>query len=352
MGRAVIVDAVRTPIGRRQGALSEWSAVALLRHVLVELLRRSDVAPSAVGQVVGGCVTQVGEQALNVTRNAWLCSGMDYEVPCTTVDVSCGSSQQAAHFVASLIDAGEIDVGISCGVESMSRVPIASNVRNGPGHYLTEDYPWDDPPRLQFGGAERIARRQGHGRDDLDSFALRSHALAAAAWDSGRFASEIVAVPPPAIGLAADVTSDEGIRECDRAALAALVPLMEDGVHTAATASQVSDGAAAILWMSEERARSEGLVPRARLLAQVVTGADPYYLLDGPVVATCKVLDRTGLALKDIEVCEVNEAFASVVLSWVEHVGADLDRVNVNGGAIACQGTRWARPERACSRRR
>ncbi|QLQ35882.1 steroid 3-ketoacyl-CoA thiolase [Micromonospora robiginosa] len=332
MPEAVIVEAVRTPIGRRDGALSGLKAVELLRHVQVEVLRRAGVEPGDVDQIIGGCVTQVGEQSLNVTRNAWLNSGLDFEVAASTVDTSCGSAQQANHLIAALVTAGAIDVGIACGVESMSRVPVGTNLYQGPGHYKTPDYPYDDPPRAQFGGAERIATRQGLTRADLDAYGLRSQRLAARARDEGRFDRETSAVPLPDGTL---VTTDEGIRESTAEGLAALRPVVPDGRHTAATISQISDGASAILWMSRERATALGLRPRARLAHQVVTGADPYYLLDGPVVATRKLLKRAGMSLADVDLVEVNEAFASVVLSWAAHHDADLDRVNVNGGAIS-----------------
>ncbi|MEV4200734.1 steroid 3-ketoacyl-CoA thiolase [Micromonospora globbae] len=332
MPEAVIVEAVRTPIGRRNGALSGLKAVELLRHVQVEVIRRAGIEPGEVDQIIGGCVTQVGEQSLNVTRNAWLNSGLDYEVAATTVDTSCGSAQQANHLVAALIAAGAVDVGIACGVESMSRVPVGTNLYQGPGHYKTPDYPYDDPPKAQFGGAERIAARQGLTRADVDAYGLRSQQRAAQARDEGRFDREISPVPLPDGTV---VSADEGIRETTLDGLAALRPVLPDGIHTAGTTSQISDGAAAVLWMSRERAAAHGLRPRARLAHQVVTGADPYYLLDGPTVATRKLLKRAGMSLADVDLVEVNEAFAAVVLSWAAHHDADLDRVNVNGGAIS-----------------
>ncbi|MFE9204936.1 steroid 3-ketoacyl-CoA thiolase [Micromonospora sp. NPDC007230] len=336
----VVVAAVRTPIGKRDGALAGLKGVELLRHVLRAVVDAAGVAPDAVEQVVGGCVTQAGEQSLNVTRNAWLSTGWDPAVGCTTVDVSCGSAQQANHLVAALIGSGAISVGIACGVESMSRVPIGVNLYNGPGHYKTADYPWDDPPRAQFGGAERIAARQGITRADADAYGVLSQARAAAAWAAGRFDRELVGLDAPVPG---DVSSggrrrvdrDEGLRETTMEGLAKLAPNVPDGVHTAGTTSQVSDGAAAILWMSRARARALGLRPRARLVAQVVTGADPYYLLDGPVAATGRALERAGMTLADLDLVEVNEAFAGVVLNWAQQHDTDLERVNVNGGAIA-----------------
>ncbi|MBW3667573.1 MAG: steroid 3-ketoacyl-CoA thiolase [Actinobacteria bacterium] len=326
---AVIVEAVRTPIGRRGGALARWKPVALLRHVLAEVMARAGMEPSQVEQVVGGCVTQVGEQGLNVTRNAWLAAGWDVEVGCTTVDVSCGSAQQANHVVASLVAAGAIDIGIACGVESMSRVGIGTNAPNGVDEWKTDDYPWDDPPGVQFGGAERIAARQGYTRRDLDEFGALSYERAERAWAEGRFRREVAPLDGPA------VARDEGVRPTTTETLAGLRPVMRRGLHTAGTSSQVSDGACAVLWTSRRRAAELGLRPRARLLAQVVTGADPYYLLDGPVVATRKALERTGMSVADIDLFEVNEAFASVVLNWLQQTKADLERTNVNGGAIA-----------------
>jgi acetyl-CoA C-acetyltransferase len=338
----VIVAAARTPIGKRGGWLAGLKAVELLRHVQLEVIARAGIEPGEVEQIIGGCVTQAGEQSLNVTRNAWLASGQDPGVGCTTVDASCGSALQANHLVVALIAAGVIDVGIACGVESMSRVPVGVNLYNGPGHYKTPDYPWDDPPRAQFGGAERIATRQGLGRADTDGYAVTSQRRAAHAWADGRFDREVAALAAPVVDTAGQPTGehrevgrDQGIRPTDRAGLAALTPNVAGGVHTAGSTSQISDGAAAVLWMSLGRARTAGLAPRAVLEHQVVTGADPYYLLDGPVEATTRILARAGRKLADIDLYEVNEAFAAVVLNWLAAHDADPERTNVNGGAIA-----------------
>jgi acetyl-CoA C-acetyltransferase len=338
----VIVSAVRTPIGKRSGVLAGLKAVELLRHVQLEVIARAGVRPDAVDQIIGGCVTQSGEQSLNVTRNAWLNSGHDPGVGCSTVDVSCGSAQQANHLIAALIAADAIDIGVACGVESMSRVPIGTNLYQGPGHYKIADYPWDDPPKSQFGGAERIARREGIGRRDADDYGLLSQQRAARAWAEGRFADEVMPIVAPVLdevgkptGEQVEVTRDQGVRETSAEGLAALRPNVDGGVHTPGNTSQVSDGAAAVLWMSLARAKALGCTPRARLAGQVVTGADPYYLLDGPVAATQRVLERTGMRLADIDCYEVNEAFAAVVLNWAKVHGADPERVNVNGGAIA-----------------
>lgn len=336
MPEAVIVAAARTPIGRRNGWLGGLKAVELLRTVQREVLDRAGLPPSEVDQIIGGCVTQVGEQSLNVTRNAWLSTGLDPEVACSTVDTSCGSAQQANHLVAALITAGAIDVGIACGVESMSRVPVGTNLYQGPGHYKTDDYPWDDPPRAQFGGAERIAAKYDVNRAAADAYGVLSQHRAARAWQQGHFDREVVPVhAPDGDSGVREVTRDQGLRDTTPEGLAELRPTVDGGVHTAGTTSQVSDGAAAILWMSADRAAALGLRPRARLRHQVVTGSDPYLLLEGPVVATRKILNRSGLGLVDLDVVEVNEAFAAVVLAWLAAHGTDAERVNVNGGAIA-----------------
>jgi acetyl-CoA C-acetyltransferase len=341
MAEPVIVAAARTPIGRRNGDLADLKAVQLLRHVQEEVIRRAGIEPGDVGQIIGGCVTQVGEQSLNVTRNAWLNSGLDYHVPASTVDASCGSAQQANHLIAALVAAGAIEVGIACGVESMSRVPIGSNLSAVRGHYKTRDYPYDDPPQAQFGGAERIARREGLTRADADGFGVTSQRRAATAWAEGRFAAEIAPIEVPVVDADGTPTGsrlvvrDQGLRETTLEGLAALAPNLPDGVHSAGTTSQVSDGAAAVLWMARDRAEALGLRPRARLRHQVITGADPYYLLDGPLVASRKILERAAMSVHDIDRYEVNEAFAGVVLAWVRRFGADPERLNVNGGAIA-----------------
>jgi acetyl-CoA C-acetyltransferase len=336
MGKPVIVEAVRTPIGKRNGWLSGLMAVGILRHVQVEVVERAGIEPGAVDEIIGGCVTQAGEQGSNVTRNAWLSTGLDPEVACTTVDAQCGSAQQANHLVAGLIAAGGMDIGIACGIEAMSRVPLGSNVRNGPGFYKTADYPWDDPPNGQFGAAQRIAENRGLTRQDLDEFGLWSQQKAAKAWEENRFEREITPIDAPqADESVMTVTRDQGLRETSLEGLAALKPVIEGEFITAGNSSQISDGAAAVLWMDEDKAKALGLKPRARLLHQLVTGSDPYYLLDGPVTATKKMLDRSGMSMADFDLFEVNEAFASVVLSWAQVHKPDMDRVNVNGGAIA-----------------
>jgi acetyl-CoA C-acetyltransferase len=339
MARPVIVEAVRTPIGRRAGWLSGLHPAELLSVAQIEVVKRAGIDPGSVEQIVGGCVTQAGEQASNVARNAWLSAGLPFEVAATTIDCQCGSSQQANNFVNNLIAADAIDIGIACGVECMSRVGLGANVFNGPGRSRPESFPWDMPD--QFGAAERIATKRGITRDDVDRWGLASQEKAARAVAEGRFEREIVSVEAPVVGPDGPtgerqvVDRDQGVRDTSLEALAKLKPVLPDGTHTAGNSSQISDGAAAVLWMSEERARALGLRPRARILAQVLVGSDPYYHLDGPVDATRKVLDRAGMTMRDIDIFEVNEAFASVVLSWAQVHEPDRATVNVNGGAIA-----------------
>lgn len=343
MPKPVIVEAVRTPIGKRNGWLSGLRAVDLLSAVQRGVVERTGIDPSSVEQVVGGCVTQAGEQGFNVTRTAWLLSGMPYEVGATTIDCQCGSSQQANNFVANLIAAGAVDVGIGCGVETMSRVPLGANAGAGAGRAIPEDLPYDLPD--QFTAAERIATKYGITRDEVDWLGLVSQEKASVAVKEGRFAEEIIPVEAPLVGEEGPmgehsgerltITSDQGPRETTAEGLAKLKPVLPDGIHTAGNSSQISDGAAAVLWMSEERARAEGLRPRARIVGQVLVGSDPYYHLDGPIAATARVLERAGMTIGDIDLFEVNEAFASVVLSWGRSHRVDWDKVNVNGGAIA-----------------
>jgi acetyl-CoA C-acetyltransferase len=345
VGNPVIVEAVRTPIGKRNGALSGLKATETLRHAIVEVIERAGIEPSLVDEVVGGCVTQAGEQGSNVTRNAWLSAGNDrlpYTTACTTVDAQCGSAQQANHLIAGLVAADGIKIGIACGVEQMSHVPLGSNVINGPGHYKSEPWPYDDPPDGQFGAAERIADRRGITREDLDGWGFGSQRKAKVAWDEGRFEREVAPIETPVLGDDGQptgdtqtVSRDQGLRDTTLEGLAKLKPVVDGARHTAGSSSQLSDGAAAVLWMDEDVARGLGLRPRARLVHQLVTGTDPYYLLDGPVDATAKMLDRSGMAMADFDLFEINEAFAAVVLSWAQVHKPDLERVNVNGGAIA-----------------
>jgi acetyl-CoA C-acetyltransferase len=329
MGTPVIVAAARTPIGRRRGVLSGLHAAEILGVALRGVLDRAGFDPALVEQVIGGCVTQAGEQSNNITRTAWLHAGLPETTGATTVDCQCGSAQQATHLVAGLIATGAIDVGIACGVEAMSRVPLRANIGEGAGMPRPES--WDIDLPNQYLAAERIAARRGLTRAEVDGFGLRSQARAASAWAEGRFDREVVPVPVDG----GTVTRDEGLRETSLDALAGLKPVLEDGLHTAGTSSQISDGAAAVVLMDADRARELGLRPRAKILAQCLVGAEPYYHLDGPVRATERVLERTGMKIGDLDLFEVNEAFASVVLSWAAVHEPDPERVNVNGGAIA-----------------
>jgi acetyl-CoA C-acetyltransferase len=332
MGTAVIVEAVRTPVGKRGGVLSGVHAAEILGGVQTALIDRAGIAPAEVEQVAGGCVTQAGEQSNNVTRTAWLHAGLPHTAGCLTLDAQCGSAQQAAHLVAGLIAADAIDVGIACGVEAMSRVPLGTAALGGRADAGTPRPPsWDIDMPSQYVAAERIAHRRGLSRADTDAFGLRSQTLAQAAWAQGHFDREVV---PVKVGPDM-VDRDQGLRETSLEALARLKPVVEGGLHTAGSSSQISDGAAAVLLADADRARQLGLRPRARILAQCLIGAEPYYHLDGPVQATERVLQRSGMGIGDIDLFEVNEAFASIVLSWLAVHGADPDRVNVNGGAIA-----------------
>ncbi len=333
----VIVEAVRTPIGRRNGSLSGVHPVVLLAQVLQELMRRAGLSPDVVEDVVCGCVSQVGEQGINVGRNAILTAGFPYTIPATSVDRQCGSSQQAIHFAANLIQAGVCDVTIGCGVESMSRVPMGVSVSNGPG------FPF--PPELmsQYGltsqgvSADQIAKQWGISREQVDQFALESHMKAARAREEGRFEREIMPVQVTLEGVETSFAKDEGIRpDTSLEKLGGLQPSFgEGGVHTAGNSSQISDGAAAVLLMSAAKAEGLGVRPRARLVSQAVVGSDPVLMLTGPITATPKVLDRAGLKLGDIDLVEINEAFASVILAWQKELQPDMRKVNVNGGAIA-----------------
>jgi acetyl-CoA C-acetyltransferase len=339
VGRPVLVEAVRTPIGKRAGWLSGLHPTEALGHVQRAVVERAGIDPALVEQVIGGCVTQAGEQAFNLARNAWLHAGLPYPVAGTTVDTQCGSSQQANHLVAGLIAAGAIDVGIGCGVEMMSRVGLGANVVHGPGTSRTDAFPYDMPD--QFGAAERIADKRGITREELDAWGAGSQQKAAVAVAEGRFEREIAPIEAPVMdengptGERQLVRLDQGLRETSKEKLAGLRPVRPEGRHTAGTSSQISDGAAAILWMDEAKARELGLRPRARIVAQCVVGSDPYYHLDGPVDATQRLLAKSGMKMSDFDVFEVNEAFASVVLSWARVHQPDLDRVNPNGGAIA-----------------
>ena len=344
MREAVIVEAVRTPIARGKpivGDLNGFHAAELLALSYRELIKRSGIEYADVEYLAGGCVTQAGEQSSNITRTAWLSIGEDYTVGGTTLDNQCGSAQAANHVISSMIQSGSFDIGIAAGVESMSRVTMGSNVMNGPGFYQPENWPWDSIPD-QFASAERLAEKRGITREMTDQLGCESQHRAKAAWDEGRFDREVFAVEAPVIGedgkATGDlktVTRDQGLRDTTIEGLQSLKTIKEGGVHTPGTCSQVSDSSAAVLWMSADEAKKRGLKPRARIVADCVVGTDPFYLLDGPVDATERLLTRSGMNKDDIDLFEVNEAFAAVVLSWAQVYDIDMDKVNVNGGAIA-----------------
>src|SRR6266849_1743551 len=338
MHEVVIVEAVRTPIGRRNGKLKDVHPVVLGSLVLKEVVARAGIEPGLVEDVVFGCVSQVGEQSLNVGRNAWLAAGFPFTTPATTVDRQCGSSQQAVHFAANLIQSGVCDVTIAGGVESMSRVPMGSNA-------VSPGTPF--PPELmelydlvpQGISAELMARKYGISRKAMDEFSVESHRRAHEATEKGYFKSQLlpVEISPNGNGHHEVFKRDEGIRaNATYEATAALQPAFNpEHSITAGNASQISDGAAAVLLMSLEKAKELHLKPRARIRAQAVVGTDPVLMLEGPIPGTALVLKRAGLELKSIDLFEVNEAFASVVLAWQKETGADLEKTNVNGGAIA-----------------
>ncbi|HEY1117251.1 MAG TPA: steroid 3-ketoacyl-CoA thiolase [Acidimicrobiales bacterium] len=345
MTDVVIIDAVRTPVGRRGGGLSTMHPGELLGIVQKALIDRTGIDPSEVGQVVAGCVSQVGEQAFNIGRTAWLAAGLPQSVAATTVDTQCGSSQQATNLATALVAGGAVDVAVACGVEVMSRIPIGSSGRKdfGLGIPIPKTYFGRYEMTSQFEGAERIADKWGISRQDTDEFGFRSQQLAAQAWAEDRFATQIVPVEAPDAdeeGNALDsthmVTRDEGLRETTLEKLATLKPVARpDGVHTAGSSSQISDGAAAVLLMTADKAKALGLTPKARIVDTCNVGVDPVLMLTGPIDATSHLLKRTGMKMSDIDVTEINEAFASVVLSWVKEHNPDMDTVNPNGGAIA-----------------
>jgi acetyl-CoA acyltransferase len=334
MRDAVIVEAVRTPVGKRDGGLSSVHPADLSAHVLVALAERAAIDPALIDDVVWGCVGQVGEQTFDIARNAVLGAGWPETVPGVTVDRQCGSGQQAVSFAAASVLAGHYDVVVAGGVESMSRVPMgmASQGKWPFGEGFRSRYAGQRPH--QGVGAEMVAERWGLSRSQLDEFSLESHAKAAAAQDDGRFAAEVAAVTTPA-GTKVEV--DEGVRRgSSMEKLASLKPAFkEDGVVTAASSSQISDGAAALLITTSEKAAELGLTPMVRIHTAVVTGDDPVIMLTGPIPATAKALARSGLSVGDIGAFEVNEAFAPVPLAWLAETGADPARLNPNGGAIA-----------------
>lgn len=339
----VIVEALRTPIGRRNGGLSTVHPADLLGAVLEEIVTRTGIDPAEVGQLVGGCVSQVGEQTFNIARTAWLSAGLPLTVAATTVDSQCGSSQQATSLAASLVGGGAVDVAIGCGVETMSRVPIGAGMKSDFGIPTPKSYFGRYEMTSQFEGAERIAEKWGITREDTDAFGLQSQERAIKAWAEDRFAGQIVEIDAPDVdeegkptGTTHRVVKDEGLRETSLEKLATLKPVArENGVHTAGSSSQISDGAGAVLMMTAEKAAALGLTPKARVVDHCLVGTDPVLMLTGPIDATERLMERNDMTVDQIDVFEVNEAFASVVLAWAKECSIDMSTANPNGGAIA-----------------
>ena len=352
MTTAVIVDAIRTPLGRRNGKLKDWHPVDLAAETLKALVDRTGIDPVLVDDVVMGCVMQVGEQAANIARNAVLSAGWPDSVPGTTIDRQCGSSQQAAHFAAQGVIAGAYDIVVAAGVEVMTRVPMGASFMDAKfgfpfGPTMADRYKAEGGLVPQGISAELIADKWDISREDMDAFGVRSQHYAARATREGRFERELLPVVDAEGKM---MTTDEGLRETTMESLAMLKPsfrsLEEGGRVTAGNSSQITDGAAAMLIMSEEKASELGLTPRARFVNFSLAGDDPRFMLTAPIPATQKVFQRAGLGIDDIDVIEINEAFASVVLAWEKEIHPDMDRVNINGGAIAlghplgCSGAR------------
>ena len=352
MTTAVIVDAIRTPLGKRNGKLQNWHPVDLAAETLKALISRTGIDPAVIDDVIMGCVMQVGEQGVNIGRNAVLAAGWPDTIPGTTIDRQCGSSQQAAHFAAQGVIAGAYDVVVAAGVEVMTRVPMGSSMAEGKfgfpfGPAVAARYESEGGLVGQGISAELIADKWGISRDDMDAFGVRSQEYAARATREGRFQAEILPV------LGADgtmMTQDEGLRDTTRESLGKLKPSFrpeeEGGRVTAGNSSQITDGSSAILIMSEEKAKALGLTPRARFVDFSLAGADPRFMLTAPIPATHKVLQRAGMNIDQMDLVEINEAFASVVLAWEKEIHPDMNKVNVNGGAIAlghplgCSGAR------------
>src|SRR5690606_26287124 len=311
MGTPVIVEAARTPIGKRNGWLSGLHAAEILGLAQRGLLDRAHLDPAKVEQIIGGCVTQAGAQSNNITRTAWLAAGLPWQIGATTIDAQCGSAQQANHLVAGLIATDAIDIGIACGVEAMSQVPLGANVGDQAGPRRPAS--WDIDMPNQFEAAERIAKRRGITREDVDALGVRSQRLAAQAWSEGRFDREVLTITAPVVdkegnptGEKQEVSRDQGLRETSAESLAKLKPVLEGGIHTAGTSSQISDGAAAVLLMDEKAAEREGLRPRARVVTQCLVGSEPEFHLDGPVQACSRLLERSGMSIGDIDLFEIN----------------------------------------------
>jgi len=345
MSEVVVVEAVRSPVGRRRGGLSGCHSTELLAKVLKEVVDRAKVDPKEIGQVVGGCVGQVGMQTMNVARNAWLTAGLPLDVAATTVDAQCGSSQQATNLAYAMVASGVVDAAVGCGIELMSRVPMGATIPRGDVDYgkpVTREYWKHHEFTSQFQGAELIAKHWGVTREDTDRFGFESQQRAHAAWDDHRFDSQIVPVEAPALDEDKNPTDemtiisrDEGLRPTTLEGLGALKTNLPDGVHTAGTSSQISDGAGAVMLMTKEKAAALGLQPKATVVDTCLVGSDPVMMLTGPIGATRKLLADAKLQMSDIDLVEINEAFASVVLAWEKELSPDMAKVNPNGGAIA-----------------
>jgi len=340
MGDVYIVEACRSAIGKRGKGLAGLMPADLLGAVQKGALDRSGIDPAKIDQVIGGCVSQVGEQTFNISRIAWLSQGLPLEVASTTVDAQCGSSQQATTMGAAMVASGMEDVVMSCGIEMMSRVPLGSSMKDGSP--MGESYTNHYQPTSQFVGAAMIAQEYQVTREDTDKFGLASQEKAIKAWEEDRFAREIVPIEAPVLdenfkptGETKIISKDEGLRATTLESLQGLNAVPGQEIHTAGTSSQISDGAAAVIMASEKAVKELGLKPRAKIIATTLVGVDPVSMLKGPIPATRKALDRAGLTIDDIDIFEVNEAFASVVLAWQKDLGVDPKKVNVNGGAIA-----------------
>jgi acetyl-CoA C-acetyltransferase len=340
MGDVYIVEACRSPIGKRGKGLAGLKPADLLGKIQKAALDRSGIAPEKIDQVIGGCVSQVGEQTFNIARIAWLSQGLPLEVASTTVDAQCGSSQQATSMAASMVGAGIEDVVMSCGVEMMSRVPLGAAMKDGSP--MGENYASLYQPTSQFMGAAMIAEEYQITRQDTDQFGLESQQKAIKAWEEGRFDREVVGIEAPILnekfeptGETRMITKDEGLRATTLESLASLAAVPGQEIHTAGSSSQISDGAAAIILASGEACERLGVKPRAKIVSTTLVGVDPVTMLKGPIPASRKALERANLTVDDIDVFEVNEAFASVVLAWQKDLGIDPSKVNVNGGAIA-----------------
>ena len=335
MPEAFIVDAIRTPVGRRGGGLSSVHPADLGAHILKSLMARHDIDPLSVEDVFFGCVDAIGPQAGDIARTCWLAAGLPEEIPGTTIDRQCGSSQQALHFAAQAVMSGTNDVIVAGGVQNMSMIPIASAMAAAQPLGFEDPFSgsegwrarYGDQEVSQFRAAEMIAEKWAITRGDMEAFAVESHERALRARAEGRFDREIVPL--------GGVTADEGPRQPNWDKIRSLPTLVDGGRLTAAVASQISDAATAVLVVSERALQTHGLTPRARVHHLSVRGADPIYMLTAPIPATAYALDKAGMTLDDIDLVEINEAFASVVLAWQKETGADLDKVNVNGGAIA-----------------